>query len=133
MLGEFSVVVIFFLGAQLRIAIVFLLATVPWSVSAETSENEKLNEVLAKLRACVRTYAPAARTQNARNPLNFLIETCSPPLRASDLTSPGASPDAKPGALSPNDLAGVGAIPPGLFRHVVSEEWADIIDPTRAR
>ncbi len=133
MLGEFNVVVLFFLGAPLRIAVVVLLATVPWSVSAETSENEKLNEVLAKLRACVRTYAPAARTQTTRDPLNFLIETCSPPLRASDLTSPGASPGADPGALSPSDLAGVGAIPPGLFRHVVSEEWADIIDPTRAR
>ena len=121
---------------RLRIPVALLLATASWSVSAQTSGNEKLDEVIAKLRACIRMYAPAARaagTQNAPDAINFLIETCIPPVRVSDLTDPGATPSPQPGALSPSDLANVGAIPPGLFRRVVNEDWADILDQSRKR
>jgi hypothetical protein len=135
-LCESNLAVPLFVDAQMRIAIALLLATVPWSVSAQTGKDEKLNEVIAKLRACVRTYAPAAQaagTQSTRNAINFLMEACLPPLRVSDLTNPGTIPSPPPGALSLSDLANVGAIYPGLFRHVISEEWADISDQTRTR
>ena len=121
---------------QLRTAIAILLATMSWSVSAQTAQNEKLNEVISKLRACVRTYAPAAQaagTQNTRDATNFLIETCLPPFRMSDLLNPGAASSPRSGALSPSDLANVGAIAPGLFRHVIGEELSEIFDQTRAR
>jgi hypothetical protein len=122
--------------AQVKIAVALLLATVPWSASAETDQNEKRDEVIAKLRACVRMYAPAAqvaRTQNNRDPVEFLIETCSPPLRVTDLAHPKAASGSQPGAILPSDLAGVGAIPPGLFRHIVGEEWTIFRDQKSPR
>jgi hypothetical protein len=103
-------------------------------IGTDGQKKREASDVIAKLRACVRTYAPAARAaamQNTGNAINFLVETCSPPMKVSDLTSPGATPSPQSGALSLSDLANAGAIPPGLFRRVVSEEWADIVDQTR--
>jgi hypothetical protein len=117
-------------------AIAMLLTTASWSVAAETVQNEKLNEVTSKLRACVRTYAPAhqaAGTQNTADAINFFVETCFPTIKISDLTNPGAAPSPRPGALSLSDLDNAGAIPPGLFRRVIAEELADIFDQTRTR
>ena len=63
-------------GLALRTAITLLLATVPWSVSAQTAQNENLKEVISNRRACVRTYAPAAQALEL-----FLVaqadQTCS--------------------------------------------------------
>jgi hypothetical protein len=112
---------------QLRTVIALLLATVPWSVLAQTAQDENLKEVISKLRACVRTYAPAAQAagmQNTSDAINFFIETCTPPLTVSALINPGAAPRPRPGMLSLSDYANVGAVPPpGIFRRVIGEEW----------
>jgi hypothetical protein len=122
---------------QLRIGIALLLATAPWSVSAQTAQNENLKEVISRLSACVRTYAPAARAagmQNTGDAINFFIETCTPPLTVDSLINAGAAPPLpRPGMLSLNDFANVGAIPPGVFRRAIGEEWVDFVEQTRTR
>lgn len=102
-----------------------------WSVSAQTTaQNENLLQVISKLKACVRTYAPAAGEQKTSDAINFFIKTCIPPVDV--LGNAGAAP-ARPGMLSLSDLANVGAVPPGMFRRVIGEEWASFIEETRAR
>jgi hypothetical protein len=119
----------------LRTAITLLLATVPWSMSAQTAApNENLLQLLSKLKTCVRANAPAAQTagmENTNEAINFFIETCTPPLSA--LTNPGAAPPPRPGMLSQSDFANVGAVPPGIFRRVIGEEWASFVEETRTR
>jgi hypothetical protein len=117
----------------MRTAITLLLATVPWSVSAQTAQDENLKEVISKLRACVRIYAPAAQTaemQSTSDAINFFIKTCTPPV--SFLGNAGAAP-AGPGMLSLSDFANVGAIPPGVLRRVIDKEWATFVEETRTR
>jgi hypothetical protein len=119
----------------LRTAITLLLATVPWSVPAQTAApNENLLQLLSKLKTCVRENAPAAQTagmQNTNDAIKFFIETCTPPLSVSALTNPGAAPPSRPGMLSQSDFANVGAVPPGIFRRVIGEEWASFVEETR--
>jgi hypothetical protein len=101
----------------MRIAITLLLAIVPWSASAQIGQHEKLDEIIAGLRACVRTHAPEAQATAAKgigNTVDYLIKVCSPPI--TDL-----------------DPAKVGAVPPGLFRVAITEEWNTIAGETRAR
>ena len=120
----------------MRPVITLLLATVPWSVFAQTAQDENLKEVISKLRACVRTYAPAAQAagiQNMGDAINFFIETCTVPLTVSALINPGAVPAPRPGMLSLSDYANVGAVPPGTFRRVIGEEWAAFVEQTRTR
>ena len=119
---------------QLRTAITLLLATAPWSVSAQTAaQTENLLQVISKLKTCVRTYAPAAQAAGVQKPsdaINFFIKTCIPPVSVlgnADAASAG------PGTLSLSDLANVGAMPPGIFRRVIGEEWASLVEETRAR
>jgi hypothetical protein len=69
--------------------------------------------------------------QNTSDAINFFIEACTPPLTVSFLINPGSAPPPRPGMLSLNDLANVGAITPGLFRRVIGEEWADFVEQTR--
>jgi hypothetical protein len=118
----------------LRTAITLLLVSVPWSVSAQTAaQNENLQQVISKLKTCVRTYAPDAQTvgvEKTDDAINFFIKTCIPPL--GHLANAGAAP-LRPGMLSLSDLDNVGAVPPGLFRRVVGEEWAAFVEETRAR
>jgi hypothetical protein len=72
--------------------------------------------------------------QNAGNAIHFFMEKCTPLLKISTLVNPGAE-DSPPrlGVLSPSDYANIGAAPPGIFRHVVGEEWATFVEETRAR
>ncbi len=114
----------------MRTAIAVLLVA-PWSTSGQTAEDQKLNEVLAKLRACVRTYAPAIQAKDQRNAIDRLIDTCTPSLI--DLVNGGLPPIAQPGAISLSDMAGVGAVSPGLFRQVVREALANGADHPRTR
>ena len=118
----------------LRTAITLLLATVPWSASAQTAaQNENLLQVTSKLKTCVRTYAPAAQAagvQKTGDAINFFIKTCTPPVGV--FANAGAAP-AGPGMLSLSDLANVGAMPPGMFRRVIGEEWASFVEETRTR
>jgi hypothetical protein len=69
---------------MLRTAIALLLATVPWSVSAQTAvQNENLRQVISKLETCVRTYSPAAQAagiQKTSDAIDFFIKTCAPAL-----------------------------------------------------
>jgi len=109
--------VLFLWIGPLRTAVTLLLATLPWSVSAQTAHNEKLRQVVSNLRACVRAYAPtaqAAGVQTTSDAVNFFIKTCSPPL--SD--------------LAPEN---VGAIPPGTLRIAIGDEWTAFIEETRTR
>jgi hypothetical protein len=113
------------------ISAILLLAALPGSAGAQTAPNEKLVEVISKLRSCVRTYAPAAQAAGMRNSgdaINFFLKTC--------ITLPPGFADAGealPGALPSSDLADVGAVPPGIFRRVAGEEWASFVEQTRTR
>jgi len=101
----------------LRTAIALLLATVPLSVSAQTGQNEKLRQVVSNLKACVRGYAAtaqAAGVQTTGDAVDFFIKTCGPSL--SD--------------LAPEN---VGAIPPGMLRIAIRDEWAAFIEETHTR
>lgn len=134
------IVTIYFLAAPnlwtgpLRTAITLLLATVPWSVSAQTTaQTENLLQVIFKLKTCVRTHAPVAQAAGVQKPsdaINFFIKTCIPP--ASVLGNADAA-SAEPGTLSLSDLNNVGAMPPGVFRRIIGEEWASLVEETRAR
>ena len=99
----------------LRAAITLLLATVSWSVLAQTAQDENLRQVVSRLRSCVRTNAPSAQAagvQNTSDAVNFLIKTCSPPLSELDPTN-------------------IGAVPPGMFRRAIGEEWSAFVEKTR--
>lgn len=105
------------MDAQLRIAITLLLAIPPWSAPAQTGQNERLAEVIAKLRACVRTRAPDAQASAVKGmggSVSYFIRVCSPPI--TDL-----------------DPAKVDAVPPGIFRVTIAEEWKIITEETRTR
>jgi hypothetical protein len=108
----------------LRTAITLLLATVSWPVSAQTAaQNENLLQLLSKLRICVRANAPAAHAagmKNTSDATDFLIKRCIPPLVL--LGDADAAPP-RPGMLSQSDFGNVGAMPPGILRRVVGEEW----------
>ena len=94
-----------------------LLSFIPWSVSAQTVQDDRLRQVVADLKACVRTQAPTARTsgvQTSDDAINFLFKACAPPL--SD--------------LAPEK---VGVIPPGLLRIAIRDEWNTFMEHTRPR
>ena len=103
-------------------------------MSAQTAaQNENLLQVISKLKTCVRTYAPAAQAagvQKTSDAINFFIKTCTPPVGV--LANAGAAP-AGPVMLSLSDLANVGAMPPGIVRRVIGEEWASFVEETRTR
>jgi hypothetical protein len=101
----------------LRTAIALLLATVPLSAQAQTTQNEQLRQVISNLKACVRTHTPEAHTagvQTTGSAINLFIRVCNPPV--ADL-----------------DPIKVGAIPPGIFRVTIGEEWAAFTKGTRTR
>jgi hypothetical protein len=107
--------------SPLRTAIILLLATVPWSVSAQTAQSEKLQQVISDLRTCVRTYAPAAQAagvQNTNAAVNFFDKTC-----LTDFSRP----------LSDRAPSNLGAVPPGIFRLAIGEEWAAFIKQAGTR
>jgi hypothetical protein len=112
-------------------SVMLLLAALPGSAGAQTAPNEKLQQVISKLRSCVRTHAPAAQAAGMRNSsdaINFFLKVCiSLPPGFAD------AGEALPGALSSSDLADVGAVPPGIFRRVAGEEWASFVEQTRTR
>ncbi|MGJ4923971.1 hypothetical protein ACQR0Y_25165 [Bradyrhizobium oligotrophicum] len=100
----------------LRTAIASLLVTAALLVSAR-AENDNLRQVVSNLKACVRTYAPtvkAAGFRTADDAVNLFIERCGP--RAS--------------FLAPEN---VGAIPPGLLRDAVRDEWSAFIGDAQPR
>ena len=91
----------------MRTAIALLLATLSWSASAQTAQDQNLQQVISALRTCVQTNAPSAQTagvQDTEDVFDFFFKKCGP-------------------ALSDLDPAKVGAIPPGIFRRAVGEEW----------
>jgi hypothetical protein len=56
---------------------ILLLAALPGSAGVQTAPNEKLQQVISKLRSCVRTYAPAAQaTRNSGDAINFFLKIC---------------------------------------------------------
>jgi hypothetical protein len=122
-------------GLTVRTIVALLIAIAPWSVSAQTTPDDRLKEVVSKLRACVRTYAPSARAagiQNTGDAINLFIETCTPPI---SILGNLSAPPARPGMLTLNDFADIGGAAqlPGGFRRVVGEEWTAFVEETRAR
>jgi hypothetical protein len=106
---------------RLRIAIALLLATVRWSLRAQTTQSENLRQFVSELKACVRTYAPAAQVagvQATSDAVDFFIKACILLVRLSDL--PPASAD-------------LGAVPPGMFRQRIGDERAAVMEEKRAR
>ena len=101
----------------MKLAVALLLAMVPRLTLAQTGQDERRDELLAKLRACVRlhaTEAQAAAVRGIGDPITYFARVCSP-------------------ALDDVDLAKVGALPPGIFRITVTKEWNAITKeaPTR--
>jgi hypothetical protein len=90
----------------MRTAVALLLATLSCSASAQTAQDQNLQQVISKLRTCVQTNAPSAQmtgVQETEDIFNFFLKKCGPP----------------PSDLEP---AKIGAIPPGIFRRAVGEE-----------
>jgi hypothetical protein len=120
----------------LKTAITVLLAIAPWSVSAQpASQNENLLQLLSKLRTCVRAHASAAEaagTEDTNNTINFFLKACVSPVSA--FLGGASAAQIEPGMISRNDFdpAKVGAIPPGIFRRVIREEWVSV-GQTRSR
>jgi len=113
-----------------------LLATMSLPVSAQTTQDEKLAQVLSKLRACVRTNAPAAQQAGIKTigeAAEFFQKKCFPPLVFSLGQNTDAGQNTSPGQITELDLKGVGAMPPGIYRRVVSEEWTAAIEEARPR
>jgi hypothetical protein len=111
----------------LKNVIALLLTSLPWTASAQTAvQSDSLQELLLKLRACVRANAPAmqaAGIKNVNEATNLLSGKCGP--QSGLLIGPGK--------LSLDDFANVGPLPPGILRRAASEEWVSFIEETRAR
>jgi hypothetical protein len=91
----------------MRAALALVLAAFSLSASAQTAQDQNLQQVISKLRACVQTHASSARMAGMKDTddiFDFFFKKCGPPV--SDL-----------------DPARVGAIPPGTFRRAIGEEW----------
>jgi hypothetical protein len=119
-------------SGPLRTSIVMLLATVAWSVSAQTAaRNENLNEEISKLRACARAHAPEAQAAGVRTPneaANYFFKACIPVL---GLILMGSDADQKK-RLDDDPKEG-GALTPGKIRIAFREEWAAFIERTDKR
>ncbi len=118
----------------MKTVIALLLAACSWSASAQTvAQSDNLQQLLLKLRACVRANAPAVKAagvMNAVEATSLLLETCGP---QSIFLGVASGSRTGPGKLSWEDFAHVGPIPPGILRRAASEEWASFIEETRAR
>lgn len=87
----------------MKLAISLLLLTLPCVASAQTTApTDRHGEVVANLRACVRDHAASAQATEA-DPLTYLVGICR---------------------SQTGDMTGISPVPPGIFRRVVSEEWA---------
>jgi hypothetical protein len=106
----------------MKTLVTLVLATVSCSASAQPAvHDDQLRQLIAKLKHCVQTYAPAAQAAGIEKTgeiVDFFIKTCSPSL---DLP---ASATTRPGALSLRDFDIIGGMPPGVLRRAVSDEWA---------
>jgi hypothetical protein len=102
-------------------AILVLLPMLPFSVFAQTPQAEK--PYASQFRACVRAHAADAQAAGVRtedDAKNYSIKVCAP-LFGMFLGSNDASP---PSPNIPKDEA----VPPGLFRVIVREEWRDFLE-----
>ena len=115
----------------MRTAITLLLAIVLWPVSAQTAQNENLNEEISKLRACARAHAPEAQAPGVRTPdeaANYFFKACIPVL---GLFLMGSDLDQK--KRLDDDPKEVGTLTPGIIRIAFREEWAAFIERTDKR
>jgi hypothetical protein len=115
----------------LRTAIALLLATLLWPVSAQTAQNENLNQYISKLRACARAHAPEAQAAGVRTPneaANYFFKVC---VLVVGLILMGSDVDQK--KRLDDDLKEVGPLPPGIIRIAFREEWAAFIENTGSR
>lgn len=95
----------------MKSAIALLLLTLPCSASAQTTQTDRHGEVVANLRACVRDHAALAQATEG-DPLTYLVEICR---------------------SQTGDMTGISPVPPGIFRRVVSEEWAAFLKEKSGR
>lgn len=111
----------------MRTAIVMLLATVPWSLSAQTAtQKQNLDGYIASLRACARAHAPEAQAAGVRTQdeaVKYFAKVCIPVL---GLFLTGSDADHQ--KSSADDLKDMGALPPGIFRAAFREGWTAFIE-----
>ena len=104
-----------------------LLATAPWSLSAQTAtQKQNLDEYISNLRACARAHAPEAQAAGVRTQdeeVKYFSKACIPVL---GLFLMGSDIDHQKG--SADELKDMGAPPPGIFRAAFREEWAAFIE-----
>jgi hypothetical protein len=104
----------------LRATVLASLLILPFSAAAQTPRDEK--PYVSEFRACVRSHttdAQAAGVRTENQAVDYAIKTCAP-LFGVFLGSGSTS--------SPTSSTPAGdALPPGLFRVIVRQEWGDFI------
>lgn len=104
-----------------------LLATLSWSVSAETvTQKQNLDEYISNLRACAQAHAPEAQAAGVRTPdeaAKYFSKVCIPVLGLFLLGS-----DVDHQKRSADELKDMGVLSPGIFRVVFQEEWVAFIE-----
>jgi hypothetical protein len=119
----------------MRTVIVMLLATVPWSLSAQTAaQKQNLDEYISNLRACAQAHASEAQAAGVRTPdeaANYFVKVCISSIPVLGLFLAG--PDVDGQKKSSDVFKDMGAPQPGIYRAVFREEWAAFIERTDKR
>lgn len=107
------------LGGPMRITLSIMLLMLPFSVSAQTPQGEQPS--VSRFRVCVRSHASDARAAGVRtldDAANYFIKVCLPLFGI---------------FLGPNDALKEEALPPGIYRSVLREEWRDFTESGNGR
>lgn len=100
-------------------AIVPLLLTLPFAASAETPQGEQSS--VSRLRTCVRSHARDAQAAGVRTPddaASYFVKVCLPLFGM---------------FLESNNTAKEEALPPGIYRNVIRQEWSGFVDQGDSR
>ena len=104
----------------MRTAILLFLLALPLSVTAQTPQGE--NAYVSDFRACVRAHAADAQAAGVRTEdeaADYAVKMCAP-LFGVFLGSNNISPR--------SNIPAAEAVPPGLFRVIVRQEWSDFLE-----
>jgi hypothetical protein len=110
----------------IAVAAAFLLTAGP-SFGQQAHDDEPLQQLLSGLRACVRSHAAGAYAlgvRATRDAEEHLLNRCGKTV-LNDLF----------GSIAVNDraISRVSAVPPGIFRVIVREEWAAFLESASGR
>ena len=98
----------------MRAAVLVLLLALPFSVTAQTPQAEQSS--VSRFRDCVRSHAAdakAAGVRTAGEAANYAMKMCAP-LFGVFLGLPTTSEEE--------------ALPPGIYRQIIREEWGDFLE-----